>query len=535
MIDRLKTLTMMQLKNKRNKRLKKTKTSLLVNVLLQILLIVVISGVLWFVFDLMKSMSFLPIDKNFMMFAVFITQALSILSCVFGLVHSLYSSRDNSIIFSLPARPTEIFISKLIVYYISEFVKNLNFIIPFLVSFGIVLKLGIWYFLTVLINVFMLPLIAVVISAVISLPLMYVRKLIKRFPYIKFVLIAIAVSLVMWLVVYITQIIPRPLRLLAIYGQFTAWLKQAIINANTFSLFYKNIVEIMFSNQIWLNLLIVSLILIGFMLLTLAITFAYFNIVSQSFEFSSIRRKKGKNNPIKSTYLTFVKRELLLSVRNVQQLTNNFLFIVSLPFALYIVNQFLDAIKTSNLGNMLIITINIIIGLMLLTASNTMSATAISSEGSEFGLVKTAPSKTNSITWAKLSINFALSLLAIVATSIILATTTSISYQSILVMTFIFITVNSAHMLWAYQLDLLNPKLTEYAQTGTFHDNQNISKSILIGFVISVIIGLLSYFIFDSGTIESYVKLFAICIGFLALRLYLLIINLNTYFKNIQL
>jgi hypothetical protein len=102
-------------------------------------------------------------------------------------------------------------------------------------------------------------------------------------------------------------------------------------------------------------------------------------------------------------------------------------------------------------------------------------------------------------------------------------------------MAFVFLTINTGHMFWAFQLDLLNPKLTEYAQTGNFHDNKNISKSIVIGFVISILIGFLSYFILNSGKPVELTKLFLICLGFLALRFYLLKLNLNTYFKNIQL
>lgn len=305
----------MQLNNKKNKAIKKTKASLLVSVLLQILLVGVITGALWYVLNLLKSTSFLPIDKNFMLFAVFITQAIGILTCIFGLVSALYTSKDNSIIFTLPARPTEIFISRLIVFYISEFMKNLYFIIPLLVSFGVLFKFGVWYFLSVVLYTFLFPLIAVLIGAVVSLPLMYVIKFLKRYPYIKFALIAISATLVMWLVVYITKIIPRPLRLLAIYGQFTTWLKQSIITVNKFSLFYQNLVDSMMSQNVVINLVIIVSIVLGLMLLTIAITFAYFEIVSQNFEFSSGKRKKGKNKPTKSTYITFVKRELLLSVK----------------------------------------------------------------------------------------------------------------------------------------------------------------------------------------------------------------------------
>lgn len=534
MIERLKTLTLMQLKNKKGRKVKKTKTNILVYVLLQILLIGVLTGVLWFVITLMKDTNFLPIDSNFMLFTLFITQILSILTCIIGLVQSLYSSKDNTIIFSLPARPTEVYISKLIVYYISEFIKNLNFIIPFLLSFGIALNLGVWYYFTVILNIFLLPLFAVLIGAVVSLPIMYISKLIKRFPYTKFILVSSIVAAIMWLLVFITNIIPRPLRILAIYGQFTQWVRTMILQVNSYSMFYNNIMQIMLGTNFWWNFLIVLLILLGFMGLTIAITLTYFKIVSQNFEYSSKNRKKGKNKVTKNTFLTFIKRELLLNIRNIQQLTNNFIFIVSVPFAFYLLNQFLSAINTSLLGNNIVLAINVVVGLLLLTASNTISATAISSEGSEFSLLKTAPSKTSSITWAKLTINFTLSLIAIIMSSIILNLTTSISTTNIIIIFYVLLTINTAHMFWAFQLDLLNPRLNEYATTGSHHDNPNISKSILNGLILAFLVGGLSFIIFDSGLSVDILKLVLICLGFLTLRVYLFILNLNTYFKNIQ-
>lgn len=533
MIERLKTLSLIQLKNKKNRK-QLTKTNILIAVVVRVLAVVAVTGGLWFVLDFFKKAGLLPINQDLLLFILFVTQFISIITCVIGLVNTLYSSKDNSIIFSLPAKPTEIYISRLIVFYISEFMKNLYFLLPFLLSFGIILKLPFGYYLFVLINIFTLPLISVLIGAIVSLPIMYIGKLTKRFPIIKLILSLIVIGLAVWLLIYITNRIPRPLKLIAIYGQFFTWVKGVIAKVNSISTFYYNIVNLMLLQNVFVNLLIYLAILLGTILINIGLTIAYFDLASQSFEYAIKKTKKAENKVMKNTFATFIKKELLLNFRSVDKIINNFVFFVSMPVALYIINGILDAISTSGLGDSLVIAINILIGLLLLTASNTLSATALTSEGSEFALIKTVPQNTYSLLWAKFTINFVLSLITIVLTTIMLGVFTGIKTHLIIITFLVWLLVNTAHMIWSFQLDLLNPKFVEYGQTGSMHDNPNVSKSILIGIVTAIITAVLTFFVVNAYRDIELVKLVLIALAFLALRIYLFILNLKTYFKRIQ-
>ena len=151
---------------------------------------------------------------------LFLTQAISVIACIFGLTSVLYMEKDNNVIFSFPARPAEVFISKLSVFYITEFKKNLFFLIPFFIAFGIVLKLSFTFYIFVLFMIVLLPFIPVFIGAIISLPLMYIKKLFNKVQVLKIMFSLIVAGLVIWLLIYITSIIPRPFNLLAIYDKF---------------------------------------------------------------------------------------------------------------------------------------------------------------------------------------------------------------------------------------------------------------------------------------------------------------------------
>ena len=529
---RLKTLTMMQLKNKRNKSGKK-KINILVNVLLRILLAAVVTFAIYYALNFIKTYDVFPIDKHLLLLMLFVTQYISILSCMSGFSSLMYSSRDNMIIFPLPARPTEIFASKLIVYYISELQRNLYFILPFFIAFGMVLKLTFGFFFYVIVLTFLLPLIAVILGALLSVPYMLLKRLFKKIPFLKLAVVLTIIGLVMWLLIYIVNIIPRPLRLVAIYGAFSRWLSGFIVSANKFSTFYRYVLNIGLGKDVGASVGIVIGVIVGISLLCWLLSLCYFTIASSAQETSAKGRRVGKNTPAKTTFGTFLKKELISDIRDVEQVISNFMYIIAMPFVLYLLNQVFDAIATSGFGTQIIIVINVLIGLLLLLSSNTMSATAISSEGSEFGLVKSSPANYAYLCYAKMFLNFVLSLLSIVATTIMFSVTTDLGPQNIGLLFLIFITLSVGHILWSMQLDILNPKLQDAARQGSTKNNPNIGKSILIGVFIAAVAAVLTWFFVGLGGNAAW-KILIFCFIFLILRIVLFIINMKVYFKRIE-
>lgn len=533
MVERIKILTAMQLKNRKNRKAR-TKSSTSISIIIQVAVCLLMTVALYFVLNYLNNLAILPIDTNFFLLMLFITQAISIIACVFGLTNVLYMEKDNTVIFSLPARPAEIFISKLAVFYITEFKKNLFFLIPFFIAFGIALKLSFTFYIFVVFMIVLLPFIPVFMGAIFSLPLMYIKKFLKKVPILKVILSLVIAGLVIWLLVYITSIIPRPLNLVAIYDQFFAFLKNLIISINQYSSLYQVIANLMLGVNVWINLLIFIAVLAGLVGLTIGIAFLYFKIASQSFEHAFKPKKNQQNKPSKNTFLTFVKKEVILNIRNTETFISHLLYVISLPVLLFVVNEVISAIDVNLNGIAIAFAVNLLIGLMFLTATNSISASAITSEGSEFGLIKTAPSDTSKICYAKFSVNFVLSLIGILSTVIVLAITSKFNALSIIILFVTFLLANTAHMFWSLQEDLLHPYLVEYASSGNLRDNKNIGKCVLIGLVISILVAFIGFFCFQGMNTLNMLKLPLIAGLFFALRVYLFQINLKTYFNKIQ-
>lgn len=533
MLERIKVLTLMQLKNRKNKKVK-SKTNTSISIIVQVAVCALVTVGLYFLLNYIRQLALIPIDENFFLFMLFITQAISVLTCIFGLTNVLYMSKDNSVIFSLPAKPVEIFISKLTVFYLTEFKKNLFFLLPFFLAFGIVLKLNFVFYIFVVFMIFLLPFLPVFIGAIFSFPLMYIKKFIKIFPIVKILLTLVIAGLVIWLLVYITNIIPRPLNLLVIYDKFFQFLQNVILSVNAYSTIYEVIANMMLGTSVGINILIFLATLVVLAGLTILIGCLYFKIASQNFEHAIVIKKKTHMKPSKSTFFAFLKKEFILNMRNTETFISHILYVISLPVLLYVVNEVISAININLNGVAIAVAVNIFIGLLFLSSTNTISASAITSEGSEFGLIKTAPSDTSKICYAKFTVNFLISFVGIVATMIVLAVTSNFSSLSLIAMFFTFIFTNTAHMFWSLQIDLLHPRLVEYASSGNLRDNKNIGTCILIGLVISLIVAVIAYFCFKGSNIINILKLPLIAGLFFAIRLYLFQVNLNVYFNKIQ-
>ena len=83
MVERIKTLTAMQLKNRKNRKAK-TKSGTSISIIVQVALCILIIVALYFVLNYVKGLAILPIDENFFIFLLFITQAISVIGGVLG-------------------------------------------------------------------------------------------------------------------------------------------------------------------------------------------------------------------------------------------------------------------------------------------------------------------------------------------------------------------------------------------------------------------------------------------------------------------
>lgn len=536
MLKSLMTILMMQIQTKRTFRNKDLKQKIAF-VAIRLLITILITIVCYFALGFFRDIMSLSVNYSLLLFIVGFTQLLSIFSNMFALTNDLYFNKDTAILFAFPLKNNQVFISKMIIFYIKEFGKNLNFIIPVFLAFGFYLGLSVGYVLNLALLIVLLPLFPVLIGALLSIIYSSLKKLFNRYPYVKSIVV-IALVVGFWMLIsYVMGLLPRPLRLLEIYNMFMQWFNGVIAIFDQYLLFYINIVNILFAGRAVLDYAIIVGVVT---LLTLFVYFVsipfYFDTVSSLSEFSKTRKsKKEFKNKTITPFKAFLLKEFRGMYRNTDKLTEYAISLVSFPFVLYIMNTIFTAINTNNLGDTLVIGFNIIIGLMILISANTISVCALSSEGEEFVLVKTSPTTANSVIWAKILFNIIISTFVILLGMGELMLITEIPLWELALFAFVLICLNSTHIIWSMQIDLLNPLFANYSNTKSNNNNPNVAKSILIGVALSFFFGLFAVYFMADNFAAGWVDLIAVSVLFLALRIYLLKINMQVYFKRLEL
>ncbi len=535
-LRRIKYLTLMQIGEKFRLFKQSNKRKLAFSLFLAIVGIIAITAAITFGLSYLSGTFQLKPSEDMFVTVVLFTQILGIFTCLGSMLSVLYTSRENTILLAFPCKYTEIFVSKIIVFAFEEFKKSCFFVLPFLVGFGIASGGGVAYWLQMPIIWIMMCLLPVFISALLSIPFIYIKRFLENNVWLySIVLAAILVGSFMFIIMVLSKL-PTPIQLVAIYGKFVAFVEKAFATVNKFSLWYTFMGKMVFGRQVYLYLPVMLLVFatFGALCFLLAMPF-YFKAVSSATEHSRMKKHKVRHPKLQGLFFTLLRKEFKLFFRSSKSVTSAITIVLVFPIISYVLNFILAAINTNTLGDIMTVAFNVMITLSLLGTHNANCAMEISKEGSEFAVLKAAPSKTMIITWAKVVVAAVIDVVAIITTIVMLVVTTELTALNLSLMSLFMLIVSLGHIFWSFQMDITNPKINDYAVKGdNVIDNTNVAKSIAVGFGIATVMGLLCMFMLLEGALSGWLKIMLIGIAFLGARLYLYNSNLKVYFDDIQ-
>lgn len=535
MIERIKILALLQWSNK-SKLYDKNSKRIYRHIALRALAVVILSIVMSLLIHFVKNILYIPTNEYFVIAVLILTQGLNIIVAITSLSADLYHSKDNAILFSLPVRSDEVFISKMIVYYVNEFIRNLYLILPLLIAFGYNNRLSALYYINVIFIMVIFPLISVGIATLLSIPVSYIKNFLKQRQYLTFILIVLGIAGLFFLTYSIVSQIKTPIRIVQLYNQFIISLTLVLYKIASIGSIYTVIGKFLFQ----INYVVNFIIILGSTLIILGLNYViskpiYFNLMSSSYENTVRKPKTKKAVETRTMFLTFLNKEFTIARRTPNELISNYASLLSLPFFMYVLNYIYMGINRSSLGNQFVLIFNVLISLIIVTSSNTASATAITTEGYEFILLKTAPSNTSKIAWAKITFNIIFTVFVIGISFIIFARALPVFPKENIWLLFVFINlVNIGHIFQSFQIDLLDPKLSDYAVQGTLSNNDNISKSLSTGLGISLFFGIIALVLFVFMRNIAWPILIALAFILMVYRLIMFNINLKAYFVDIE-
>lgn len=534
-IRRIKYLTLMQMGEKFRLIREKNKKKLAFSLFLAIVGIVAITAGLTFALSFLNGTFQLKPSEDMFVTVVLFTQILGIMTCLGSMLSVLYTSRENTILLAFPCKYSEIFISKIVVFAIEEFKKSFFFTLPFLIAFGINAG-GIAYWLQTPLVWIMMCLIPVFLGALLSIPCIYVKRFLENNVWLYAIVLAVILVGSFVFIIMVLSKVPTPIQLVAIYGKFITFVEKAFATVNKFSLWYTFMGKMVFGRQVYLYLPVMLIVFAAFgaLCFLLAMPF-YFKAVSSATEHSRMKKHKVRHPKLQGLFFTLLRKEFKLFFRSSKSVTSAIMVVLIFPIISYVLNFILAAINTNTLGDIMTIAFNIMITLSLLGTHNANCAMEISKEGSEFAVLKAAPSNTMIITWAKVVVAAVVDIVAIITTIVMLVVTTELNAVDLTLMSLMMLIVSLGHIFWSFQMDITNPKINDYAVKGdNVVDNSNVAKSIAVGFGIATVMGLVTMFMMLEGMVSGWIKMILIALAFLGARLYLYNSNLKVYFDDIQ-
>ena len=545
--NNLKTLVVMQLKDKLDMSFVKSKRSLLFKIM-AVIGQVVLSGAAFFLFfylaSLLKLFSFSGHIPASLLTAMFtLVFALAVITCTSGLTNTLYLTADNRVLLTLPVKSNSVFLSKFILYFIFELKKNASLLLPMYVAYGIVSN-AVWYFYPWLIICYVIvSLLPVAIGAVLSIPALFIANFVKNYKWLQAILVVAVTALVGWGIFTLIGLMPENINIAGQWGtislaiqnwldKFAGWVwpldkinlmvvgGTAEIHSHLFTL-----------NTVWGLLITIGTIAVCVGLAYLIALPLFFKMASSQFEFEK-SKKKSKGNKVHSPKTTSFIYELKRSFRSSRQVVKMIVSLLLLPIAVYFLNKTYAAMNTRLAGQYMTVAFSLLVSLLLVTSDNVSYASVLSVDGNARPIAKTQPIVPQLSITARILPRMAVIVLSTGAAMYFWKRVAHLSATDATLLALIVIFVGVAHLLWSVEMDVMHPQHDQYATLGMSIDNPNERNSTILAFLLSALFTLVMYVIMSEGQTKAVIKIAIVALVFLAARVYLYLTRIRLYYAE---
>ena len=558
-MKRLLQLTFFQIKDKLDFSWVKSKKTLIQKIVFGVLKFVIVAAIVFALLFLLTFVGFISkYDAILPLFTFFLTLlfVLNLLSTTHSLMKSLYYSDDNKVLITLPVTSNQLFFSKLLVYLAFEIKKSFGILIPAVLGFLVFEAVGYkgvevspWVFLWMIVPVLIFIFIQVLLAALLSIPYMYLYRLFKRYTILDLIIVGLLIIAGLALAIYLISLIPDDIDLNvqwpSMVNAFEGFIKgfdQYAYPINFFSrVFFGEVASGGVHYLINGLTFIKTLVSFGVIALLAVLAFFlirpfYFRMVYQTFEFDKNQQLMQKKNIKHKKYVTFANKEFKLSFRDFDISGSYLAIYIVVPILLFFMDRVFSAISTSLRGNNIAFTINILLTILPLLASNSTIATLYSKEGRTAYVTKTNPVNPFLPLVSKLLFNLLFCIPSIVVCAIIFANFSNLGFVISLLFSLAVLLIQYAHIFFCAAQDLMNPQNEVYATTGNDFNNPNEAKATIAAFIASFAIAIVFYFMLTESYrlhgnyLSAFIRLFIIAAALFAGFLYLFIAKIKAFY-----
>ena len=548
-------LVMMQLKDKLNFSFTASKQKLISFIVFTALKFIAVTAVAYLFFMLTSMLNIFSVGggvpKNIMVLLHAIILIMSLFSCTVGLMKTLYFADDNKVLITLPVDGNVIFISRLIVYYVFELKRSLFLTIPIFLAFGIFQGVGAAFYPWLIISFLFISAIPVVVGAILSIPAMYIYRVLQKLQVLKFIIYAGLIVVATYGVVALIALIPTDIDMVQMLGpiqqksaEIFRWCTKWVFPSNRITDIVIGFEKVTPTGYTYTIFRASVFIYFGIMVLGLAVLLAitflitrpmFIKMVSSSFEFKKKILKISKPNRRLNRALSLVKTEVASFIRS--GLLSSFISVyLVVPVLIFLINKIFGAINTRTSGTHMVYAFNLLLIVLPMLASNALISTIYSRDGRAIYVKKTMPISPVLSLSTKLIPVLLLSNVSLIVSICIFGNMVRFSALNIALLCISGVALNCGHILWSALLDLMNPQNEHYATSGEMQDNPNERSSTVIAFIVSAIYAFFSFVLFSdivkNAVSVACIKLAFIGIAFLIATGYMFVNKINIYYNE---
>ena len=557
----LNTLVRMQLQEKLNfKRIKVSKSTLfntLVGLLVELLKLAFIFAVCYAFISVAKAFSifqyFDMVPQSVMSFIFVIMLIASTLSCTIGLTKALYYARDNAVLLTLPATPMQIFLSKIIIFYIFELKRALSFIVPLFLAYFVLHKYAFGYYIWMLLCFASVALLTVALGALLSIPAMWIGNVFNQHKLLQDICLGVVVAGVFAALLFAISLIPSNLdffediqvvkiQLQSFFDSYAYYNPNADIGEEHILKPVYNFTLLLLGEDgfgdfnLAGGLIRLAILLGATAVLTAAATLTakplFYKMASTPFEYKKKAVEARKNNRC-SKRMASVVHEMRIALKTPERMFSNVGSLIAIPVLTMFLNKVFAAMNVAELGEFMIVTFNILIILLIALNSNVYAASIYSKDGRASYLIKTQPTNPIWLIIAKLVPNTLFITLSLIITAFIVNDLTALSTPEVVFLFLGIFFTYLTHLLLCAEWDLMNPQTEIYATVGSDGSNPNEAKAEAFAFGASFVVAIaIMLLLLMKENQNVYLKLMLVALGVLCRKIYVFVSKVKLYYKE---
>ena len=407
----------------------------------------------------------------------------------------LYYKGDNEILMRYPVSGAEVFISKTLFLFLSQFIVTTVVMAPFLVAYASVSGLGVAFYVKIPVPILLMVFINFFLSNILAIPIMHLTNRIRN----KFILIIIGLAILVTAGFALYMLL---------FNSMVTYM-----NDTAFSVFSDEMVAVIETVAKWLipakyfadvmvgkELYIAYPALIGMLGLTLIgmifiIYFLYAKTLLNNVEVEGSAFKHVTKNRRRPIFVTLLRKEFLQVFRSVNYSFQYFVLACAMPVMIYFCNEITGRLGENQIGEQIALGMTMLVMLIFTTVITSFAATSTSREGDNFYHTKVAPVSIQKQLFAKFTMFFLVSVAANAVCAVVLYFTKQVNLTDAIWLFVMVELVAIAETLIAMRMDIAHPYFNLSGEGEVVNNNASTTLAVAMGFAVAVVIGIICMFL----------------------------------------